>query len=191
MRLVGWMAILVMAISIAWAPSTPAPHDNYPTKQDFDYVTAEWNWYTTLEVIQHPEVQRVNGCVTIRGDWWVAVENLHPTDVDGRFKYKSRVNAHIGGNYFEDATGLTCELNGPFDGRLDFSGTSGRIARDIEGGGVVIYFTLDPAPFKGKGKYFMPMHGLTRHTIELLGAPVYIGFFTEETNIHLTLEYQL
>jgi len=191
MRLVGWMAVLVMAIFIAWAPSTPTPEATYPTKQEFDYVTAEWNWNTTLEVIQHPEVQRVNGCLTIRGDWWLAVENLHPIDVDGRLKYKSQVIAHINGNFFEEGTGLTCELNGPFDGRLDFSGTSGRIARDIESGGVVFYFTLDPAPFRGKSKYFMPMNGFTTHTIELLGAPIYIGFFTEETNIHLTLEYRL
>jgi len=162
-----------------------------PTVQEFNYETSLWVWNDTLEVIQHPDIRIVTVDLTIRGKWWIAVEALNPTDEDGRLFYKSSVSTNLFGNEVVDASLLTCVLNGPFDGKLDWGGTSGRVARDMKGKGVTFRFLLDPTSFIGTDIYHMPISGYTDHEIVIQGGATQFGFYQEITQIHLILKYEL
>tara|TARA_Y100000034_G_C6867721_1_gene395679 strand:+ start:212 stop:814 length:603 start_codon:yes stop_codon:yes gene_type:complete len=161
-----------------------------PIAQEFDYETSLWLWQDTLEVIQHPKVREVIAEISVHGDWWLGVETLSPTDVDGRLTYKSEVIINISKNTNADGTMFVCDLNGPFDGSLDFMGSSGRLNRDMDGDGNTVVVRLDPTPFRGKEKYYMPIRGHTEHEIVVQGQATHFGFFQETTRLHLILQYR-
>jgi hypothetical protein len=182
--LVGCFFFLV-TMFIVWEGNNP----QYPAQQEFEYETSLWNWQTTLEIIQAPLVEEVVIEVTINGNWWIGVETLDPNNHHGRLTYKSSVAANILGNSVEDGTRLVCELNGPFDGRFDFTGTSGRVGRDMFEDGVTRAFSVDPTNFIGKDKYYMPIVGFTDHEIIEQGNAFNLAFFEEKTRLRIKIWY--